>query len=121
MESRTLDTVIGFAWFIHGTTKAPWHALGDDVLLVGCLNGEEVGIQNFSAGHTYLMVTQAARPPDLPGGWMVEPAELDDHFFQVPGNGLRLVRIIRDGATAMGSVQYCEFEAVHGDRRSRAP
>jgi len=52
------------------------------------------GITNQTDGHTYLILTDAAVPPAVAAGWLVEGAWLSQEF-ELDQRGDRSVRLIR--------------------------
>ena len=70
------------------------------------------GILNDHDGHSYLVLTEQADPPEVVAGWSVEAARLRDDF-EIDQRGdrwVRLVRVVDAYQTPWGPLQDCEFQ-----------
>jgi len=70
------------------------------------------GIVNDHDGHSYLVLTEGAEPPQVVAGWSVEAARLREDF-EIEQRGDRWVRLVRKVApveTPWGAVIDCEFQ-----------
>jgi len=74
------------------------------------------GISQHTDGHTYLIVTEAPRPPAVVAGWSIEGARLSEDFEldQRGDRSVRLIRVLGAVETGWGPVKHCEFQVDRG-------
>lgn len=114
-DPATPGALAGDSPFSHGETRGPGRPPLESppgLLAFWTVDGKIPAFRNQVEDRSYLVLTEDLAPPEVGGGWFVEPARLAEDFEldQRGDRSARLIRIIRTAQSAWGPVQDCEFQ-----------